>query len=646
MIGRLLLEVRHDAVPMCIGVVCLWGSLLGELAIMKAGGTAVDLLVAAQPSSGGAIDAAIGWLMAMFGVVAVFKHLGEYALRVAGESVVARVSKELLDELLREEVAYHDATTVGESTSVLSLDVASIRIAVTRELPSLIRHAASSLCATAGMIVLSARLTSTVALVGPVLGALIAVHGKRVKRLAHEHRAQEAKTTALAAETLAAVRAVKAHGCEAWFVTAFGAEVDVSLALALREMRWHKLWNGSNLLMGAAGALLFIRAGLRLVAAGELSAGDLASLATFGVSAGYAANDAANAYSAATSEGARAGRALRMLDRARARRAKTVARTARDDAEEQQRKAAPGGGEQQAVDGVCGAVEEGTTAREEEACAVRFEAVTFQYATRDAPALRGVSFGVKPGTTTALVGPSGAGKSTVLDLLLRFYTPDAGRILLGGAPLASLPERSLRRCVAAVFQEPFLLSGSVRHNILFGSAAQHGGGGGAGGSSGDGSIDGDGSGDGGRGEEAESAERLERRMIRAAVAAGAHDFIVASGGYDQPVGERGVALSGGQRLRVAIARALLAAPRVLLLDEATAALDAESEELVQRAFSARDGDGRCCTIVVAHRLATVRAAAQIVVLERGGVVERGSHAELVNAGGLYARMAALQQVGG
>ena len=160
-IARLLQEVRPHAAPMCAGALCLAVATLGELAIMRACGTAVDLLTTATPASEGAIDAAVGWLMAMFGVVAVFRHLGEYALRAAGEGVVARVSKELLSALLRDEVAAHDATTVGALTSVLSLDVVAIRHAVARELPDLVRHAAASLCATAGMLSVSVRLAAT-----------------------------------------------------------------------------------------------------------------------------------------------------------------------------------------------------------------------------------------------------------------------------------------------------------------------------------------------------------------------------------------------------------------------------------------------------------------------------------------------------
>ena len=247
-IARLLQEVRPHAAPMCAGALCLAVATLGELAIMRACGTAVDLLTTATPASEGAIDAAVGWLMAMFGVVAVFRHLGEYALRAAGEGVVARVSKELLSALLREEVAAHDATTVGALTSVLSLDVLAIRHAVARELPDLVRHAAASLCATAGMLSVSVRLTATNpipnpkpkpnpdpkpkpkpkrkpnqvrltatgALVGPLIGLLIAAHGSRVKRLAREQHAQLARTAARAAETLSAVRPIKACGCEGW----------------------------------------------------------------------------------------------------------------------------------------------------------------------------------------------------------------------------------------------------------------------------------------------------------------------------------------------------------------------------------------------------------------------------------------------
>ena len=242
---------------------------------------------------------------------------------------------------------------------------------------------------------------------------------------------------------------------------------------------------------------------------------------------------------------------------------------------------------------------------------IRFEDVSFRYPSRpDQSALSDISLHVKPGETVALVGPSGAGKTTVIQLLLRFYDPQEGRILLDGLPLTDLARSDFRRAIALVPQDPAIFAASARENIRYGRP------------------------------DAGDAE-----VEAAARAAAAHDFIVAlPDGYDSYLGERGVMLSGGQKQRIAIARAILRDAPVLLLDEATSALDAESERLVQAAVDdlAR---GRT-TIIVAHRLATVKKADRIVVFDQGRIVATGSHDALVAEGGLYARLARLQFTGG
>ena len=235
--------------------------------------------------------------------------------------------------------------------------------------------------------------------------------------------------------------------------------------------------------------------------------------------------------------------------------------------------------------------------------AVAVEAVDFAYASRAGhPVLTGVDLAVAPGEVVALVGPSGSGKSTLLHLLFRFYDVGGGRITFEGVDLRRLRLGDLRRSMALVAQEPVLFSGTLRDNIAFAR---------------DGATD----------AEIEAAAR----------AANAHDFITGfPAGYDTLIGERGVKLSGGQKQRIAIARALLADPRVLILDEATSSLDAESEALVQQAL-ARVMAGRT-TLVVAHRLSTVRDADRIVVLDRGRVVEQGRHDELMARAGTYRRL--------
>lgn len=238
---------------------------------------------------------------------------------------------------------------------------------------------------------------------------------------------------------------------------------------------------------------------------------------------------------------------------------------------------------------------------------IRFEHVSFSYPSRPTErVLEDLSFEIAAGQTVAIVGPSGAGKSTILQLLLRFYDPDHGQISLGGVPLQRIDLGELRRAIGYVPQEVAVFSGSVRHNVGYGVADA-------------------------------GAEAIER----AAQLAHAQEFIEHwSEGYETELGERGLRLSGGQRQRIAIARALIKSPQLLLLDEATASLDASSEQLVQSALENLRADHT--VVVVAHRLATVRRADQIFVMDGGRLIAQGRHDELIANNALYARLARLQ----
>ncbi len=230
---------------------------------------------------------------------------------------------------------------------------------------------------------------------------------------------------------------------------------------------------------------------------------------------------------------------------------------------------------------------------------VVFEDVSFSY-DRDEVVLRDVSFTIEPGQTVAIVGPTGAGKTTIIGLIARFYDPQSGKVLIDGVDVRTVQQRSLRSKMGMVTQEPFLFSGSILENIRYGRL-----------------------------------DASDDDVINATKAANAHDFVSRlPDGYQTEVGERGKLLSQGQRQLIAIARAILADPRILIMDEATASIDTRTEALIQQAMKHLLA-GRT-SFIIAHRLSTIRNADLVLVLDKGRIVESGTHKDLIKANGLYA----------
>jgi ATP-binding cassette subfamily B protein/subfamily B ATP-binding cassette protein MsbA len=372
-------------------------------------------------------------------------------------------------------------------------------------------------------------------------------------------------------ETLSGIRAVQAFGREALEQARFERHAEESLRANLRLTA---VQTGSHALIGllmAVGTAAVIALAGRQALGGHLTAGDVVLLVAYVVMLARPLETLA--YTAVAVQGAVAGghRVLALLD---------AVPDVRD---------APGA----------------TPMPGRARGRIRFDGVSFRYG-GGGVALRDVSLDVEPGETLAIVGASGAGKSTLASLLVRFYDPTSGRILLDGRDLRTLTLRSLRENVALVLQEPLLFGCSVRENIAYGRP---------------GATDAD--------------------IVAAARAAGAHGFVSAlPQGYDTAVGERGVTLSGGQRQRVAIARAFVKDAPILILDEPTSALDAEAEAGLLSALE-RLMAGRT-TFIIAHRLSTIRNAGRVVVLNDGALVAVGSHDDLLARSALYARLWQLQ----
>ncbi|MFV2946551.1 MULTISPECIES: ABC transporter transmembrane domain-containing protein [Pseudomonas] len=516
----------------------------------------------------------IALFMALVLALAVGTFSRFYLVSWIGERVVADIRQQVFDHLLSLHPGFFEHNRSSEIQSRLTADTTLLQSVIGSSLSLFLRNTLMVIGGIVLLFVTNPKLTSIVVLALPLVLAPILVFGRRVRTLSRQSQDRIADVGSYVAETLGQIKTVQAYNHQPRDRQRFAETVEAAFATA-RKRIVQRAWLITLvivLVLGAVGVMLWV--GGMDVIAGRISGGDLAAFVFYSLIVG----SAFGTVSEVIGELQRAAGAAERIAELLAARSEIVA---------------PAAGGIPLPERVRGELD--------------LQGLRFAYPSRpERPAIDGLDLHVEPGQTLALVGPSGAGKSTLFDLLLRFYDPQEGRILLDGQPLADLDPQDLRRQFALVAQNPALFFGTVEDNIRYGRA------------------------------DASFAE-----VEAAARSAYAHEFILQlPQGYQTHLGDAGLGLSGGQRQRLAIARALLVDAPILLLDEATSALDAQSEHLIQQALPTLMA-GRT-TLVIAHRLATVQHADRIAVIDGGRMVAIGTHRQLIAENPLYARLAALQ----
>ncbi|MBZ9700220.1 MULTISPECIES: ABC transporter transmembrane domain-containing protein [unclassified Mesorhizobium] len=525
------------------------------------------------PSGSSFIAEYFAALVAMAALLAAASAGRYYFVITLGERVVADIRRDVFAHVTKLSPAFFDTAQSGEIVSRLAADTTQVKSAVGATASVALRNVILGLGAVAMMVFTSPKLSGLVIAAIPIIVLPLVAFGRSVRRKSRQAQDTLADATAYASEQIGAVRTLQAFTNETLVTGRFSGAVEAAFEAARASIFARSFLTFFAIFTIFSSVVAVLWFGSRDVLDGNLSPGTLGQFLLYSV---FAAG-ALGALSEVWGELAQAAGAAERLTEILAEEPAIVA-----PANPRPLPVASKG-------------------------AISFEAVSFSYPARpDRAAVHGLSFSVKPGETVAIVGPSGAGKSTVFSLILRFYDPETGRILIDGVDIREADPLSIRQRIAIVPQDVTIFAASARDNIGFGRPGAS-----------------------------------ESEIEAAAKDALADEFILKlEKGYDSQIGERGVTLSGGQRQRVAIARAILRDAPILLLDEATSALDAESETLVQMALE-RLMRGRT-TIVIAHRLATVLKADRILVMDGGRIVEEGTHQSLVTKGGIYARLAKLQ----
>ena len=520
------------------------------------------------------LNQSIGFFMVLVVGLAVGTFARFYLVSWIGERVVADIRRQVFNHLVYLHPGFYENNRSSEIQSRLTADTTLLQSVIGSSLSLFLRNVLMVIGGIVLLFITNPKLTSIVVVALPLVIAPILIFGRRVRNLSRLSQDRIADIGSYVSETLSQIKTVQAYNHQVQDEQRFAATVEDAFNTA-RKRIFQRAWLITLvivLVLGAVGVMLWV--GGMDVIAGRISEGELAAFVFYSLIVGSAFGTLSEVIGELQRAAGAAERIAELL------RSENIIQ-------------AP----------ITGLV----TMPERVKGDLVLQDVRFSYTSRpERYAVDGLSLAIHAGETLALVGPSGAGKSTVYDLLLRFYDPGAGQILLDGVPLTQLDPLDLRRCFALVSQNPALFFGSIEENIRYGNPS------------------------------ATLAQVQEAAKI-----AYAHDFIEQMpDGYQTHLGDGGLGLSGGQRQRLAIARALLVDAPILLLDEATSALDAQSEHLIQQALPSLMKNRT--TLVIAHRLATVKNADRIAVMDQGKLVAVGTHQALIASNPLYARLAALQ----